>query len=357
MSTHTQQQEDHYKTLGVSPQATEAEILHAYRQKAKTFHPDFLKAKDVPHEVVLLAEEQMKAVNRAYEVLGDPERRVEYDRQKVWRTSPPRPVVDPPYIRFDNVIPGVNQTASFVVRNIGGPCGKITIGKPNSWISEIRWGSLTDSEELPLRVEIDASGQQWGTTYAETIPVRLDDQEAHVKVELRTRPAPVATTVPSPGARPAQVTPTTASSATRTTTPTPRTIPQASMAAPVLPWPSFGWQQVALVGAAAAGTVAFATGLGVIASLTEFGTALAQALATSLIGLFLALVAVYGGWTTGWLQRTQAAPLSGRVAAGTSVGIVTGAAVISAVVAVISVAVIVLMLVAVFWALAAFSKK
>lgn len=342
---NTTHSEDFYKLLEVRSEATAEEIRRAYREKVRVLHPDLLRGKGISEEVVRLAEEQLKAVNRAYQVLGDIRNRAEFDEQFRRRTTLPRPVVEPPYLGFDDVTPGVKQTASFIVRNVGGPYTKITINKSALWITDIRWGSLTNSDELPLRVEIDASGPYWGTTYNETIVVRLDDQEAQVRVALRTQLAPVAAT-PS-------------SSASRSSTPIAPALPShpPAMAAPVLPWPSFGWQQVALIGAGAAGTVVFAAGLGVIANLTEFGTAMVQALATSLIGLLLASVAIYGGWSTSWLNRTKAAPLPGRIAAGTSVGVVTGAAVISAVMAVLAVAAIVLTFAVIFSVLAAASKK
>ncbi len=63
---------DYYQTLGVEPGAGEAEIKTAYRRLARKYHPDVSKESN--------AEEQFKAVNEAYEVLRDPEKRAEYDQ-------------------------------------------------------------------------------------------------------------------------------------------------------------------------------------------------------------------------------------------------------------------------------------
>jgi len=63
---------DHYHTLKVSPQATQAEIKQAYRRLAKLFHPDSNR-ETANHETIT-------KVNEAYEVLGDPENRRSYDR-------------------------------------------------------------------------------------------------------------------------------------------------------------------------------------------------------------------------------------------------------------------------------------
>jgi molecular chaperone DnaJ len=61
-----------YKTLGVSKDASEAEIKKAYRKLARQYHPD--RNPDDPK-----AEEKFKEVSAAHDVLADPEKRKEYD--------------------------------------------------------------------------------------------------------------------------------------------------------------------------------------------------------------------------------------------------------------------------------------
>ena len=65
-------QRNHYEILGVSPTATTDEIKKKYRELARKFHPDVVKDKDLGQKI-------FTQVNQAYRVLGDPERRAQYD--------------------------------------------------------------------------------------------------------------------------------------------------------------------------------------------------------------------------------------------------------------------------------------
>ena len=63
---------DLYAILGVSKDATDAEIKKAFRRKARELHPDVNKAPD--------AEDRFKELNEAYDVLSDANKRAQYDR-------------------------------------------------------------------------------------------------------------------------------------------------------------------------------------------------------------------------------------------------------------------------------------
>ena len=64
---------DYYEFLGVSRDASEAEIKRAFRQLAMKHHPDRNPGDKG-------AEERFKVINEAYAILSDPDRRAQYDR-------------------------------------------------------------------------------------------------------------------------------------------------------------------------------------------------------------------------------------------------------------------------------------
>jgi len=66
---------DYYEILGVGRGATEKEIKTAYRKLARKWHPDLHTSKDKEG-----AEEKIKQINEAYEVLSDKEKRAKYDQ-------------------------------------------------------------------------------------------------------------------------------------------------------------------------------------------------------------------------------------------------------------------------------------
>eukprot|EP00371_Babesia_bovis_P003265 XP_001611912.1 dnaJ domain containing protein [Babesia bovis T2Bo] len=69
LSWYIQAAKDYYSLLGVSRNASDADIAKAYRSKAKKLHPDVAPGK----------EEEFKDINTAYEVLKDSEKRKQYD--------------------------------------------------------------------------------------------------------------------------------------------------------------------------------------------------------------------------------------------------------------------------------------
>jgi curved DNA-binding protein CbpA len=69
---------DYYRILGVNQGASAQDIKKAFRQLALRYHPD-RNPGDVKE-----AEEKFKEINEAYEVLGDEQKKRQYDRLLNW---------------------------------------------------------------------------------------------------------------------------------------------------------------------------------------------------------------------------------------------------------------------------------
>ena len=65
---------DYYGVLGVPRDASDTDIKKAYRKLAMQYHPDRNPGKET------WANEKFKEINEAYGVLGDPEKRKQYDQ-------------------------------------------------------------------------------------------------------------------------------------------------------------------------------------------------------------------------------------------------------------------------------------
>jgi len=185
---------DYYKILQVDPSAEQEVIEVAFKRLVNKYHPDHNKSRSE-------AEEKCKLINEAYQVLRDPDKRQKYDKKWRDRVSTkekdetddvylrPRPIVEPDHIFFQNVLPGETQVASFIISNRGGDYHRIRISDPNSWLRIANYSSCTPEQEdkLPLRVELQAIGEEWGKRYHESIQVELDGERTSLDVTLETR--------------------------------------------------------------------------------------------------------------------------------------------------------------------------
>ena len=72
---------DYYKILGVDRNIPQSEVKKAYHKRSKQFHPDL-------HPDDPKAKAKFQALNEAYEVIGDPEKRKKYDTYgEQWRQA------------------------------------------------------------------------------------------------------------------------------------------------------------------------------------------------------------------------------------------------------------------------------
>lgn len=72
---------DYYKILGVDRNIPQKDVRDAYRKRAKLFHPDL-------HPNDPKAKAKFQALNEAYDVINDPEKRAKYDKYgEQWREA------------------------------------------------------------------------------------------------------------------------------------------------------------------------------------------------------------------------------------------------------------------------------
>ena len=72
---------DYYKILGVDKNIPQKDVKKAYLKRAKQFHPDL-------HPDDPKAKAKFQALNEAYDVIGDPEKRRKYDQYgEQWRQA------------------------------------------------------------------------------------------------------------------------------------------------------------------------------------------------------------------------------------------------------------------------------
>jgi curved DNA-binding protein CbpA len=180
---------DYYTVLGVPQGADADEIKRVYRFKSQTYHPDKVHPSHRD-----LAEREFIAFTAAYETLIDPDKRKIYDLEWEQRTGnrsasqglPPKPEITPRSIRFADANAGEPGTASFVVDNGGGTYSHISISNPDSWLRVTGVIGLSQTDELPLQVDLEAVGSECRKTYTETIVVKLDEVAVPVNIELHT---------------------------------------------------------------------------------------------------------------------------------------------------------------------------
>lgn len=72
---------DYYKIMGVAKDIPQKDVKKAYLKRAKQFHPDL-------HPDDPKAKAKFQALNEAYDVIGDPEKRKKYDQYgEQWREA------------------------------------------------------------------------------------------------------------------------------------------------------------------------------------------------------------------------------------------------------------------------------
>jgi curved DNA-binding protein len=160
---------DYYEVLGVPRDASTEEIRRAYRKLAREHHPDVNKEAG--------AEERFKEIAEAYEVLGDAEKREQYDRMGAgWRTA--RNASSPPPGGFEDVRVRFGDDAGF--GDFSDLFESMFGGRGGAGFARTRRGADVEAElELSLE-EAATGGHRWvrladGRSYEVTIPRGVRD--------------------------------------------------------------------------------------------------------------------------------------------------------------------------------------
>jgi curved DNA-binding protein CbpA len=145
-------EKDYYALLGVTPDATSAQIKSAYRKLAKQYHPDVNHSPD--------AAERFREITEAYDTLTDPDRRRRYDRLHGFgRTTSGTDDGSSRYYRTGDSTRDNNGSAR---SNSSPMASRIIKVLEDTWMEIRRW-----NPEIPAVVIIIASGTdgkhpRWG---------------------------------------------------------------------------------------------------------------------------------------------------------------------------------------------------
>ena len=211
---------DLYRILQIDPSADPEVIDAVYRRLARKYHPDVNPSAG--------ANRQMQEINLAYEILGNPERRLEYDKHHRLRTghyrgtsksrsrsarssrskerwyrpddSPSRPylVSFPEVLELGSLPQGVRQSASFKVEMTQGRKIRGRVLSNQSWIKVVSSRVLHDLSEATVEIVVDTTHLRDGVSHfgsvsieslaygGLTVPVTVHVREAprpHLRVE------------------------------------------------------------------------------------------------------------------------------------------------------------------------------
>lgn len=164
-----------YDVLGVSRSASEAEIKKAFRKLAKTYHPD--SNKDDPK-----AKDKFAEVNSAYEILGDTEKRAQFDRGEIDAEGKPR------FQGFEGFGGGRGAGAQgYEGFGFGGRRSRgFTGGDTSDFFSELFGEAFRNAGAENMRQQQGRTrSQQKGADVEATLTVTLEEVAAEAKKRIR----------------------------------------------------------------------------------------------------------------------------------------------------------------------------
>jgi curved DNA-binding protein len=169
---------DYYQILGVPRNASQAEIKKAYRKLAMQYHPDRNPGKEK------WANDKFKEINEAFSVLGDPEKRAQYDRFGTAQGMNIGDIFGSPYTRttfedlmkdfgsaglrydfLDDIFGELLRGRGFSFRTFGGPSGiKFGTGSLGGIDLEQIFGQAQKPASVRYELSITPKESKRGTT-------------------------------------------------------------------------------------------------------------------------------------------------------------------------------------------------
>jgi len=169
---------DYYAVLGVDSSASDKEIKTAYRKLAQQYHPD-TNAGDAT------AETRFKEINEAYEVIGDPEIRKEYDHVREMGYFVGGPGGGQQYVRVEDLMGGGGGGSPFdLLGGLGDLFGRQVGSRPR------QGDDLSAEMHLSFHDAVSGTTRQLnvnGQTVKVKIPKGVNDG---ARIRVRGRGAP-----------------------------------------------------------------------------------------------------------------------------------------------------------------------
>ena len=174
---------DYYDVLGVTRQATSAEIKAAYYQLAKKFHPDRYHHRD-SGEMRNKLEALFGMITQAYETLSQPSQRAGYD-EKIRRSSgtlPKTPPLTSPIFERTSAEPESNEGRS-ATSDLAPPSAPLPSGNGNS--APQRTAEASSGDLSPqTRSGVQLPPAQMAEHYYQQGRARFERKEYHAAVHL-----------------------------------------------------------------------------------------------------------------------------------------------------------------------------
>ncbi|ALG66802.1 DnaJ C-terminal domain-containing protein [Beggiatoa leptomitoformis] len=162
---------DYYQTLGVSRTASAEDIKKAYRRLVRKYHPDVSKEKD--------AEQKIKEINEAHEVLQDADKRAAYDQLGAqWKAG--QEFNPPPDWNFTGGFGGNSSTVDF------GDFFENIFNTRNAKRGRTQSHFRMQGEDQHAQLSITLEEAYQGTTRSVQIQIPEMDAQGHTQNKTRT---------------------------------------------------------------------------------------------------------------------------------------------------------------------------